>query len=222
MKTIHTITTKFYGASVNCFLVKTDDDGYILFDTGGKKARAELETALREAGCTPDNRRLRLIALTHGHFDHADNARYLREKYGAQIAMHPDDVTMVERGNMFWHKGALTNIGINSIMTLMGMGKFETFTPDILLREGDTLREFGLDATVYHLPGHSRGSIGFLFTDGDYITGDVFTNLKGKLKMNGLVDEKSALITSTERIKASGAKRVYVGHGDCFALPIGG
>ncbi len=85
-------------SSVNCYLIKTDT-GYILIDTGYSNKRTNLEKEFESAGCRPGN--LKLIVLTHGDYDHAGNARYLREKYGTKIAMHNGDSGMVERGDMF-------------------------------------------------------------------------------------------------------------------------
>ncbi|MDX2077019.1 MAG: MBL fold metallo-hydrolase [bacterium] len=215
--TIQTITTPYFSATVNCYLIRTEK-GFILVDTGGVKHRAKIEQALIEAGCTPQN--LRLIALTHGHFDHADNARYFRGRFGAKIALHSGDMEMVKRGNMFITKGKLMQGFINSMMWLMGIRHFDTFTPDIILKDGDNLREYGFDADVIYLPGHSKGSVGFLTGDGDFIIGDVFTNLKGNTKINGLIDDKAELLASAEKVKASHATCVYVGHGKPFMLPI--
>jgi hydroxyacylglutathione hydrolase len=74
--------------SVNCYLVETDT-GYILIDTGASNTRGELEARLERAGCQPGN--LKLIFLTHGDFDHAGNAAYLRKRFNAPVAMHKDD-----------------------------------------------------------------------------------------------------------------------------------
>src|SRR5512139_88328 len=82
---------------VNCYLARTDV-GCILIDTGFLSKRAKLEHALEAAGCRPGN--LNLILLTHGDTDHADNAAYLRERYGAKIALHPLEAPVVESGDM--------------------------------------------------------------------------------------------------------------------------
>jgi glyoxylase-like metal-dependent hydrolase (beta-lactamase superfamily II) len=78
------------------------DAGLVLIDTGGSNKRAKLEKELGGAGCQPGN--LKLIVITHGDFDHTGNAAYLREQFGAQIAMHQDDAGMAERGDMFWNR----------------------------------------------------------------------------------------------------------------------
>jgi hydroxyacylglutathione hydrolase len=75
----------FKMGTVNCYLIK-NDAGYILIDTAFPNNRAELEKELENAGCRPGN--LRLIVMTHGDLDHTGNGAYLRERYGAKIAMH--------------------------------------------------------------------------------------------------------------------------------------
>lgn len=74
------------------------DGGFVLIDTGVAFKRAALEKELASAGCRVGD--LKLIVLTHGDSDHADNCVYLRKRYGAEIAMHRDDAGMVERGDM--------------------------------------------------------------------------------------------------------------------------
>jgi glyoxylase-like metal-dependent hydrolase (beta-lactamase superfamily II) len=84
--------------SVNCYFVM-NDTGYFLIDTGSSSSLKALEKELEIAGCKPGD--LRLIALTHGDFDHTGNAAYLRNKFDTKIAMHVDDLGMVEHGDMF-------------------------------------------------------------------------------------------------------------------------
>ncbi|TRO53779.1 MBL fold metallo-hydrolase, partial [Candidatus Bathyarchaeota archaeon] len=87
-----------YLFGVNCYLIKTEQ-GYYLIDTGIPKVRDQLEKAINDAGCGPGD--LKLIIITHGHMDHVGNALYLRDKYGAKIAMHRGDAQMAESGDMF-------------------------------------------------------------------------------------------------------------------------
>jgi glyoxylase-like metal-dependent hydrolase (beta-lactamase superfamily II) len=42
--------------------------------------------------------------------------------------------------------------------------------------DGTNLSEYGLDAKVLSIPGHSRDSIGFLATGGDLFYGDLLDN----------------------------------------------
>ncbi|MBN2255231.1 MAG: MBL fold metallo-hydrolase, partial [Deltaproteobacteria bacterium] len=153
-KTI-TLPLPFKMGSVNCYLVKTDND-YMLIDTGGANARSDLEKALQSAGCKPGN--LKLIVLTHGDFDHIGNAAYLREKFGAKIAMHKDDCGMAERGDMFWNRKSGNALIRILAPVLFRFGQTNRFQPDVHLSDGDKLSEYGFDATVLEIPGHSKGS----------------------------------------------------------------
>ena len=55
---------------------------------------------------------------------------------------------------------------------------FDKFKPDIYLTDGQNLNEYGFNATVVHIPGHTKGSIGILTDDGNLFAGDTFTNNK--------------------------------------------
>jgi hydroxyacylglutathione hydrolase len=202
--------------SVNCYLVETKT-GYILIDTGCSNKRTELEKELESAGCKPGN--LNLIMLTHGDFDHAGNCAYLREKYGVKIVMHHDDSGMVERGNMFWNREK-GNILIRMIApVLFGFGKSKRFKPDYYVGDGYDLTEYGFDAKVIHIPGHSKGSIGVLTADGDLICGDLLENAD-KPSLNSIIDNLTAANASVEKLSKLSVKTVYPGHGKPFPMDV--
>ena len=200
--------------SVNCYLLKTDA-GCVLIDTGCSKRRIKLEKELKSAGCEPGN--LKLIILTHGDFDHAGNATYLRRKFDVKVAMHPDDSGMVERGNMFWNRKK-SNFLIRTIApVLFGFGKSERFRPDLYLDDKLDLSEYGLDAKVVHLPGHSRGSIGILTADGDLICGDLLDNTD-RAGLNSIMNDAVTANASFEKIRQLSIRTVYPGHGEPFMM----
>ena len=200
--------------TVNCYLIETNT-GYILIDTGCSSKRNEFEKELERAGCKPGN--LKLIVLTHGDFDHTGNARYLREKFGAKIIMRRDDSGMVERGDMFWNrrKGNILLVMIARI--LFRFGKKERFKPDLYIDEECDLSEYGFDAKVLRIPGHSKGSIGILTDDGDLFCGDLFEN-KDKPVLSSIMDDLSAANASVEKLKKLRIKTVYPGHGRPFPM----
>jgi len=197
---------------VNCYLVKTEV-GFILIDTGSSNLRASLEDELELSGCQPGN--LRLIVITHGDFDHTGNAAYLRSKFDTKIAMHAKDVGMAERGDMFWNrkKG-------NTLFRILGpilfrFKKPDRFTPDRTIGEGDDLAEYGLDAKVLSIPGHSKGSIGILTADGELFCGDLLTN-QDQPVLNAIMDDAAVAAKSIEKLKAQNVQTVYPGHGKPF------
>jgi hydroxyacylglutathione hydrolase len=200
--------------TVNVYLVETGH-GFVLIDTGSSNARDKLEQELASAGCRPGN--LDLIVLTHGDFDHTGNAAYLRERFGAKIAMHQDDAGMAEQADMFWNRTSG-----NAIMRLLApilfrFSKANRFTPDLTIDEGDNLREHGFDAEVLLIPGHSKGSIGILTADGDLFCGDLLENTDQPAK-NSIMDDQAACEASLERLAGLPIDTLYPGHGDPFSM----
>jgi hydroxyacylglutathione hydrolase len=211
------IKTISYGG-VNCYLLTTDKR-FVLIDTGFSKNRVDVERELEKASCTPET--LKLILLTHGDFDHSGNAAYLREKYSLKIAMHISDEGMVEKGDLFYNRNAnflMKTMGKIMLFFLRGgLKKKERFTPDLHIDEGYNLSEFGLNATVVHIPGHSKGSIGILTSTGDLFCGDLLENTKKPAK-NSLIADKKAFNESIEKLKRLKISMVYPGHGEPFLM----
>ena len=217
---------------VNCYLGKTDE-GFILFDTGGhltvdktfSNRREALEKELERAGCKPGN--LRLVVLTHGDNDHTANAAHIRDKYNVKIAMHPGDRELVENPDLemlmksFHYKSLIYKIVFLLMkktitkVTLRTLNDFCKFKPDILLGEGDNLAQYGFEAKVLHLPGHTAGSIGILTKEGDLIVGDTFVNAKSPDTAPN-ADDFKVLEASADRLRKLAVKTVYPGHGEPF------
>jgi hydroxyacylglutathione hydrolase len=213
IKTI-VLSLPFKLGSVNCYLVETGT-GFVLIDTGGPNKRSELEIGLLGAGCKPGN--LKLIALTHGDFDHIGNAAYLREKLGARIAMHKDDSGMAEHGDMFWNRKSGSALIRMMAPILFRFGKSNRFEPDLYLEDGYAFSEYGFDATVLSIPGHSKGSIGILTAGGDLLCGDLFDNTNTPV-LNSIMDDLAAADASVEKLRGHAINTVYPGHGRPFLM----
>ena len=199
---------------VNCYLVK-GEPGFLLVDTGGSNARRELEAALSQAGCQPGD--LKLIVLTHGDFDHTGNAAYLRRKFVARIAMHPDDAGMAERGDMFWNRKKGSPLFRLFAALLFRFGPENRFTADLWLKDGDDLSPHGFPATVLSIPGHSKGSLGVLTASGDLLSGDLFDNTHSPV-LNAIMDNLEAAHSSVSKLSQMTIHTVYPGHGKPFPM----
>jgi len=197
---------------VNCYLIGTDR-GHILIDTGTASRRRELEVELAASGCKPGG--LALVVITHGDFDHIGNAAYLRTKYRCKIAMHEGDRGMAERGDMFWNRKKGNALLRVLIPAFMRFPKADRFTPDVFLEDGARLTDYGLDATVLSIPGHSTGSIGVLTDDGSLFCGDLLENTKGPA-FNAIMDDPAVGRASVDRLKGLAVRTVYPGHGAPF------
>jgi hydroxyacylglutathione hydrolase len=202
---------------VNCYLVGAGD-GFVLVDTGLPETRSSLDAELQSAGCRPGN--LRLIVLTHGDYDHAGNAAYLRDKYGSKIAMHRDDSGRVERGDWNWNmKPKPDKFGLlyRVVALFVKPGPFDTFTADVYLADNQSLSDYGLDATVLHLPGHTKGSIGILTSDNTLLCGDLMDSMR-KPSLEFFIDDMAAATASLARLRSLAVGTVYPGHGKPFRL----
>lgn len=195
----------------NCYIVKTDI-GFTLIDTGRASKRKKLEKELCSVGCKPGN--LNLIILTHGDFDHTGNCAYLREKFGTKIAMHINDFGMVEKGDMFWNR-TTGNFILRKIVNVLF--RIRKFKPDFSLEEGCSLSEYGLNAEILYLPGHSEGSIGVLTANGELFCGDLFSNTKGP-ELNPIMDNLAEANASVEKLKGKKINTVFPGHGRPFSM----
>jgi glyoxylase-like metal-dependent hydrolase (beta-lactamase superfamily II) len=122
------------------------------------------------------------------------------------------DIGMAEHRDMFWNRKA--NIVTKTIATLMlfalRVSKFNKFTPDLYIDEGFDFSEYGLDAKVLCLPGHSKGSIAILTTCGDMLSDT------GKPAVNSIIDDPAAANASIEKLKGLKINAVYPGHGKPF------
>ena len=174
-------TIKLGGVNCNCYLIRSGNN-YILVDTGWfPNKRTILEKELENSCCKPGN--LKLIIITHGDIDHTGNCAYLREKYKTKIAMHSSDSYLVENGEIPNKeiRSLLFRIIVTFWQVLYGKKKideFERFRPDLIIDEGFDLSEYGIVAKILHIPGHTKGSIGILTTDGDLISGDTIFNVR--------------------------------------------
>ncbi len=209
-----TLAMPYRLGGVNCYLVQTRA-GYILIDTGSSNQRRELESELGNAGCEPGL--LKLITLTHGDFDHIGNAAYLRNRFGAEIAMHGDDAGMAERGDMFWNRRSGNALLRRIAPILFRFPRSDRFTPDIQLNEGFDLSPYEFDARILTIPGHSKGSVGILTTGGNLFCGDLLTN-RGEPALNDIIDDLAAAQASVERLKSLGIQTIYPGHGEPFTM----
>jgi len=198
----------------NCYLIK-GDKGYILIDTGVNTHREVFFKKLLSRGYLPDN--ITLAILTHGHHDHAGNAEELQKTYGVKIAMHVADDDMVKNASS---RFPLARYFLGKLIRKISIiryrnVKWNAFRPDIVLEDGQPLQEFGFDAKVIHVPGHTEGSIGILTADGSFFAGDMFMNiLRPGLPM--FADDFDELEASAASLGQYDIKKIYPGHGRPF------
>jgi len=190
----------------NCYLL-SGEGGSILIDTCNYKDGPGIMKRI-------EGKNVKLILLTHGHFDHVSSAKYLAKRLNVPIAMSKKDVYLIGSGTASVLQGDTL---IGKIISYFSQGvlkkaTYSTFKPEILLKDGQDLSEYGVKAHVITLPGHTKGSVGVLTDDGEIVVGDAMFNI---IRPTGsrIFEDKKTMKKSVERIKKSGAKTIYVGHG---------
>lgn len=183
------------------------DAGCVLVDTG---FAADLDSLLRRLAALP----LRLVLLTHGHHDHIANAEHVRRQFDVPIAMHPADRPLIadKKAKPLHAAGVLGRIMMLLSDRMDRGASLPVFEPDIDLRDGMSLEVYGIAADVRALPGHTAGSVGVLVEGRDFLVGDAMAHLAIGAGPT-LYEDREAALQSVSRIRASGARTAYVGHG---------
>ena len=194
------------GGTDNCYLV-TDGSQAILVDTASGQ---NLDQVMAEC----DKYTLKLIVLTHVHFDHAENAAVLSARYGVPVAIHRKDEELFDS----FDKQPLKSSGLVGCVVLgMSLKVLRNTTvarPDnlIYVEEGDDLNAYGFNAKVIELPGHTLGSIGLDVEGRHLLVGDALDNWI-RPGTGHLFYDKEATRKSAEKIRALGDRTIYYGHG---------
>jgi glyoxylase-like metal-dependent hydrolase (beta-lactamase superfamily II) len=157
---------------------------------------------------------LRLIFITHAHLDHYGSAAAIRRQSGAQIAVHQDDAEVMAQGATILGEAR----GRGRILPPF-LGLYERFRgpeptrPDLILRDGDRLDDFGLDGRLLHTPGHTRGSSCLIVKEEIAFVGDLITN-NGRPRLQRLyAQDWDSLTVSFERLRGLDPTVVFPGHG---------
>jgi hydroxyacylglutathione hydrolase len=189
--------------------------GVIVVDAGMPRQARHIENKIRALGHSPED--VRLILLTHGHIDHAGSAVALKRLTGAPIALHRADARLTATRDLKippGRSGAIDAVG--GVLRAFGWAvPLETFTPDVWLDDGMSLRDFGFDARVVHTPGHTAGSVSIAFDDGTVFVGDAILNLL-HVSFPLWWEEPAAARESACRIKSIQPRVCYSGHGRPF------
>jgi glyoxylase-like metal-dependent hydrolase (beta-lactamase superfamily II) len=188
-----------------CYLIK--GNGVIAVDAGAPKKIGIFLRALESANINPED--LRLVVLTHGHWDHIGSAGEIKASTGAKIAMHRLEASWLEESLMPLSPG-VTAWG----KALTAMQK--VFMPFMLL-------DYGIAGRILHTPGHSSGSVTVLLDSGDAFVGDLAMNRFPLRLSPGLpifAEDLVAVIRSWQFLLEHGATMIYPAHGKPFPATV--
>src|SRR6202171_6328202 len=123
----------------NCYLIRRRDTASAVAVDPGLQADRVLER-LRQERLT-----LERILVTHGHIDHVGGVPALHQETGAPVAMHPDDLAILD-----WDRFGQ--------MPFVPSG-FGPFSIDTRLAHDTTLSFQDVNLRVLHTPGHPPGRL---------------------------------------------------------------
>ena len=191
----------------------------ILVDSGRQGSEEKILQEMARKGLQPTD--LKLLILTHAHYDHAGSARRLKEITGCRILIHRKEASRLEAGftpipsGTRWKAKVIVAVGRIFARHLM---KYPSATPDILMDESFNLAEFGFPGRLIHTPGHTFGSVVVLMDKGEMITGDTLFGLAGKRIFPPFAEDRVELKKSWKKISEMELKIFYPAHGAPISL----
>jgi glyoxylase-like metal-dependent hydrolase (beta-lactamase superfamily II) len=199
-------------------------DGVILIDGGGPNSIKTFKRGIENASIDPEE--IKLIVLTHGHWDHIGSTKEIQAITGAKVLMHRRDIHFILdsktpdlSGFNTWGKFLIALMRLYS--PPIHIPQFEV---DIVAGDDEiSLKQYGLPGTLIHTPGHSWGSLSLLLDNGDAFVGDLAMN-RLPLRLNpGLPvigDDIEVVKESWRKILDMGVKNVFPAHGKPFPADI--
>jgi len=182
----------------NCVIAWDDQSRAVVFDPGDEAER--LGRFLDERGLIPV-----ACMLTHGHVDHVSGVAALLSSRPAPVGLHPKDaVWAFEPANR---------------MPPCYEAPARPKKIERSLAHGQKWTDGGLSYTVLETPGHSPGSVCFLFDDeGILVCGDtLFAGSVGRTDLPG--GDARALQASLKRLAdLPDDTMVYSGHGPVTSI----
>jgi glyoxylase-like metal-dependent hydrolase (beta-lactamase superfamily II) len=204
----------------NAFILK--DQGTVLVDCGPPKKVDAFIKQLSAARIEPQD--IRLIIITHGHWDHIGSAAQIKQMTGAKILMHQKERKWLED----LYTAPPQGVG--------GWGRFlaktmaAVMTPFIHVHsarvdigfdaEELSLEPYGIAGRIVYTPGHTAGSISVLLDSGEAVVGDMAMNSLPMRLSPGLpvfAESLFQLMESWRMLLRQDVRTIYPSHGGPFS-----
>lgn len=182
----------------NCYILSSKNGNAVVIDAGSSAEAIEKY-------CKSKNLQVKILAFTHGHFDHIGAASALKAAFDAATWVPADDLPLFldpvqTQGDFF-----------------PSFSGYQPQQPDILYHEGDSIVLDEITLTILHTPGHSPGSSVFL-CENLMFSGD--TLFAGSVGRTDLYGGDAALLKQSVRRLADLERdyQILPGHGEATQL----
>lgn len=173
------------------------------------------ETVIIDAGCVFEeefrqigtfieynNLKIRHLLNTHLHFDHILGNKHIADKYGVLPQAHKSDEFMIDTLGQ-----TLENFGMKLKIQSQQIGTY--------LTENDIIKFGNSELKIFHIPGHSPGSLCF-YSENDEILFSGDTLFRGTVGRTDLpYGDHNILITNIQQklLTLPDQTVIYPGHG---------
>ncbi len=152
------------------------------------------------------SKNVKYVLLTHGHFDHISGVNSVARATGAKVCVHSLDGEMLLDGNKSYYNSHFSSVQ-------------EPIKADIILNAGDELNLGEAKVRVMHTPGHTMGSVCYIFEKEKIIfSGDTLFRLSaGRTDLAGInpvLAGRNELASLKKLAALDGDYTVYPGHGE--------
>jgi hydroxyacylglutathione hydrolase len=153
----------------NCFLIRGGED-YVMVDAGPLNALKKFRQKLEQLRIDPA--KIKLILITHMHFDHMGSLPGISELTGAKSAMHMLDKELAEKGIIImpggigpWGKFLTAFLWTIKPMINKAIGPVPV---DQSLDDSPfSLEDYQIDGKIVHTPGHTARPMSLVLESGE-------------------------------------------------------
>lgn len=206
----------------HCYIIQ--GERVIMIDGGAPKQAKCFTKAIERLSVKPDD--IKLIVLTHGHWDHIGSAKEIKEITGAKLALHRQEKDWLEKSLKPMPPGVTVwgRIFVKIMALFMPLVHIPATDVDIVLEYGEfPLFEYGIPGKIVHTPGHSMGSVSVLLETGDAFVGDLAMNMFSLRLSPGLpilAEDMRKVRESWKLLVDAGAETIYPAHGKPFSVDL--